>query len=77
MFNELLLFLLQEKRVIAYMDHDLRVTGKFLNVHHSIVNENIDERNDDLRNKLRELEKNTTPIRNIWWCKKWKRSAPA
>ena len=39
MFNELLLFLLQEKRVIAYMDHDLRVTGKFRNVHHSIVNE--------------------------------------
>ena len=56
MFNELLQFLLQEKRVIAYMDHDLRVTGKFRNVHHSICNENMDEGNDDLRNKLRGLE---------------------
>ena len=27
MFNELLQFLLQEKRVIKYMDHDLRATG--------------------------------------------------
>ena len=56
MFNELLQFLLQEKRVITYMDHDLRVTGKFRNVHHSLVNENIDEKDDDLRNKLRGIE---------------------
>ena len=56
MFSELMEFLLQERRIIKYMDHDLRTVGKSRNVHHSHCQDIPTDDSSSLLNKVRGIE---------------------
>ena len=56
LFSELMEFLLQERRIIKYMDHDLRTVGKSRNVHHSHCQDITTDDSSSLLNKVRGIE---------------------
>ena len=62
-FENLLQYLLQEKRVIEYMEHDVRISGKHRYVNQTVGNSS---NNTEFTKGLCLEEANCTPERRIW-----------
>ena len=59
MFENILSYLLQEKRVIEYMDSDVRILSKNRSVHQTVGNTCCENKeNHEMGEKLRHLEEN-------------------